>query len=106
MDAITALYAADCLFRSSPFRTPDEPRRYVEWAFADEERADAWFGEPIVQGERAAVPWWAVSEAAGGEESLAGVSMLRFDADGLVTEQLDYWNMEPGRHEPPDRVGR
>jgi hypothetical protein len=47
-----------------------------------------------------------VSTTSGGDESLAGVSMIRFDADGLVTEQLDYWNMEPGRHEPHEHFGR
>lgn len=52
------------------------------------------------------MPWWAVSTTSGGDESLAGVSMIRFDADGLVTEQLDYWNMEPGRHEPHEHFGR
>jgi hypothetical protein len=28
---------------------------------------------------------------AGGRERLAGVSLLRFDADGLVVEQRDVW---------------
>jgi len=27
----------------------------------------------------------------GGAEKLAGVSLLRFDADGLVVEQRDFW---------------
>jgi hypothetical protein len=27
----------------------------------------------------------------GGTEKLAGVSLLRFDADGLVVEQRDFW---------------
>ena len=49
------------------------------------------------------MPWWAVSTTTAGDESLAGVSILRFDADGLVAEQLDYWNAEPGRHEPHER---
>ncbi len=28
----------------------------------------------------------------GGAEDLAGVSLLRFRADGLVVEERDYWN--------------
>ena len=28
----------------------------------------------------------------GGTEELAGVSLLRFDPDGLVTEHRDFWN--------------
>ena len=106
VDAIAALYAPGAVHHSAPFREAGNPREYVEWAFSDEERADVWFGEPVVAGERAAVSWWAVSTTSAGDESLAGVSMLRFRADGLVTEQLDYWNMEPGRHEPHDAFDR
>ena len=106
VDAIAALYAPGAVHHSAPFREAGNPREYVEWAFSDEERADVWFGEPVVAGGRAAVPWWAVSTTSAGDESLAGVSMLRFRADGLVTEQLDYWNMEPGRHEPHDAFDR
>jgi ketosteroid isomerase-like protein len=105
VDAITALYADGAVHHSAPFRARGDLRAYVEWAFSDELRADVWFGEAIVAGDRAAVPWWAVSTTSGGDESLAGVSMLRFDADGLVTEQLDYWNAEPGRHEPHEAFG-
>ena len=106
VDAIAALYAEGAVHYSAPFREPGVPRRYVEWAFSDEERADVWFGEPVVTGDRAAVPWWAVSTTTAGDESLAGVSMIRFGPDGLVVEQYDYWNMEPGRHEPHDHFGR
>jgi SnoaL-like domain len=106
VDAIAGLYAEGAVHHSSPFREQGDVRSYVDWAFSDEERADVWFGDPVVSGDRAAVPWWAVSASSSGEESLAGVSMLRFGADGLVTEQLDYWNMEPGRHEPHARFGR
>jgi ketosteroid isomerase-like protein len=110
VDAIAALYAEEALHRSAPFRDPGRGpagvRAYVEWAFSDEERADVWFGEPIVAGDRAAVTWWAVSETGSGAETLAGVSVIRFDADGLVAEQDDYWNMEPGRHEPHEELDR
>ena len=30
--------------------------------------------------------------ADGNTEDLAGVSLLRFDSDGLVTEHRDFWN--------------
>jgi SnoaL-like domain len=106
VDAIAALYAEGAVHYSAPFRVPGDVRAYVEWAFSDEQRADVWFAEPIVEGDRAAVPWWAVSTTSGGEESLSGVSIIRFGPDGLVTEQLDFWNMEPGRHEPHAHFGR
>ena len=39
----------------------------------------------------AAVPWRAQTKLTdGGTEDLAGVSLLRFDTDGLVVEERDY----------------
>ena len=109
VDAIEALYAENAVHYSAPFREPGRGpsgvRAYVEWAFADEERAEVWFDEPVVAGDRAAVAWWAVSSTTGGDESLAGVSMLRFGTDGLVLDQHDYWNMEPGHHAPHAAFG-
>jgi hypothetical protein len=51
-----------------------------------------------VTGDRAAVEWWAVSEAKepGPIVTLAGASLIRFGADGLVREQYDYWNEQEG----------
>jgi hypothetical protein len=55
------------------------------------------FGEPICQDDRAAVDWWAViTNPAGEVETIAGVSLLRFGADGRVVEQRDVWASTPG----------
>ncbi|MBA3717592.1 MAG: nuclear transport factor 2 family protein [Actinobacteria bacterium] len=97
---IAELYSDGAVFRSAPFRDPQDPRAYADWAFADEDSADCWFGEPVVTGDRATVEWWAVSHSGGKEETLAGVSLLRFDGDGLVIEQRDYWHSQPGRRKP------
>ena len=59
--------------------------------FAEEESAQCQFGTPIVNGDQAAVPWSAQTRLKdGGTENLAGVSMLRFRADGLVEEERDF----------------
>ena len=63
---------------------------------------ECWFGEPIVSGDRAAVEWWGTWVESGGRITLAGTSVLRLDADGLVVEQRDYWNEVEGRSEPYD----
>ncbi|MCA1569213.1 MAG: nuclear transport factor 2 family protein [Chloroflexi bacterium] len=110
LDAIVALYAPDVVASSEPFREVDHGldgvRGYVSGAFADESDVRAWFGEPVVDGERAAVEWWAALREAGEEVTLAGTSVLRFDAHGLVVAQRDTWNMATGRREPPDGWGR
>jgi SnoaL-like domain len=91
-DEIVALYAEGAYFQSHPFRDPQAPRDYIEPTLAAEESAECEFDEPIVDGDRAAVAWSAETKLkAGGTEKLAGVSLLRFDADGLATEQRDFW---------------
>jgi hypothetical protein len=89
---ILALYDEGAYFQSHPFRDPQAPRDYIVPTFAEEESAECEFGEPVVDGDRAAVEWHSETKLKdGGTERLAGVSLLRFDADGLVVEQRDFW---------------
>jgi len=61
--------------------------------FAEEESAQCRFGAPIVDGDQAAVAWSAQTRLTdGATEDLAGVSLLRFRADGLVVEERDFWS--------------
>ena len=91
-DEIVALYAEGANFRSHPFRDAQAPRDYIVPTLGAEESAECEFREPIVSGDRAAVEWQAETKLKdGGTEKLAGVSLLRFDADGLVVEQRDFW---------------
>jgi len=89
VEAIVALYADDAFWQQNPFRDP-EPG-YLARVFEEEESAECEFGSPIVDGERAAVPWSAQTKlVSGGREELAGVSLLRFDVNGLVVEHRDF----------------
>jgi SnoaL-like domain len=91
---IVALYHDGALFLSSPSRPPEPPRDYVQRVFGEEESAECDFGEPVVDGDRAAVEWRATTRLRdGGAEELAGVSLLRFDGAGRVVEQRDFWNL-------------
>jgi len=100
-EPIAALYARDGVFVSHPFREPQAPADYAARAFSEEDWAEFRFGEPVVGDGCAAVEWWAVITYEGREQTLAGVSVLRFGSDGLVAEQRDYWAMEDGRRDPP-----
>jgi hypothetical protein len=109
-DEIAALYAGSAVFRSHPFREAREGasgvRDYAEWSFSEQDEAECRFGEPVWEGDRAAVEYWAVVSFQGRDETIVGTSMLRFGPDGLVTEQRDCWNAQEGRHEPPEGWGR
>jgi ketosteroid isomerase-like protein len=108
-EAIVGLYAPDALLSTEPFREPyagrDGVRAYVGRVFAEEEDPQVHVGAPIVEGARAAVPWWASLREDGVDTTLAGVSILRFDDAGLVTEQWDAWNVVRERRPPPEAWG-
>ena len=89
---ILGLYAEGATLQSHPFREPVAPAEYIDPTFGEEVSTECWFGEPLVDGDRAAVEWSAETRLKdGGTEKLAGISLLRFDADGLVVEQRDFW---------------
>ena len=104
VEAIAALYAEEALYRAYPFREPDRTiagvRRYLTENFGVEEEIECWFGRPVVGRDRAAVEWWATWIENGERLTLAGSTLLRFDADGLVVDHRDYWN-QVERREPP-----
>ena len=105
-DAAAALYRPDCVFRSAPFREPEPPIEYTRRVFPEARAENVHFGEPVEEGDRAAVEWWAVLVDSDGEaQTIAGCSMLRFDDEGLVAEARDYWHVEPARRDPPSGWG-
>ncbi len=103
-DAIAALYADDATYRALAFREPDRGlagvRRYLDDNFAAESEGECRFADPIASGDRAAVEWWASWLEEGALLTLAGTTVLRFDGEGRVVDQRDYWNETEGR-EPP-----
>ena len=89
---ILDLYAEGAFFQSHPFREPQQPRDYIVPTLEAESWADCQFLEPIVDGDRAVVEWRAETRLKDGSgEKLAGLSLLRFDENGLVVEQRDFW---------------
>jgi hypothetical protein len=108
-EPIVALYAPGAFFSSEPFRQAYRGaagvRSYVERVFAEEADVLVAVSPPIVDGDRASISWWASLREEGDDVTLAGSSILRFDADGLVVEQWDSWNALPERRDPPVSPG-
>lgn len=105
-EPMLACYAADALLSPEPFREPyrcrdDGVRAYVTRVLAEEDDPRVWMSEPIVDGDRASISWWASLREDGADATLAGTSVLRFDGDGLVVDQWDAWNQLAERREPP-----
>jgi hypothetical protein len=108
-ELVLILYAEEARLSTEPFRVPFEGRsgvrEYVSRVFAEEESPRVWVAEPIVDGDRAAISWWASMREDGADVSYAGTSNLRFDGDGLVLEQWDAWNTVAERRDAPDGPG-
>ena len=106
--AIAERYRADAPYRSHPFREPTSALGYTTWAFEDQSGVRFAFGAPVVDESthRAVVEYWAVITTADGrDETVAGTSVLRFDAEGLVEDHRDYWVVHEGALEPPAGFG-
>ena len=106
-EAIAALYAGDAVYRSHPVRDPEDGGAlgYTTRQFALESEIRCRFGEPIVDGDRAAVQWWASWIEAGDEVTIVGATVLRFDEDGLVVDHVDHWVETVGGREPYEGWG-
>ena len=106
-DLLQPIYTPEAVHRSHPFREPGNPIDYARWALAEEEgEPEVWMGEPLVSGDRAAIEWWAAVIENGKPVTLAGTSLIRFDTDGRVVEQHDYWGQTDGRVPPWPGWGR
>jgi SnoaL-like domain len=103
-EAAVALFTEDAVYRSSPFREPhlgsQGIRDYWTRATSTQEELDLHFGEPVVEGRKVVVEWWAIMRDQGAWITLPGCLLLRFADDGRCVELREYWHVEDGRHEP------
>jgi hypothetical protein len=104
VESIVALYADGVEYRALVLREPElgiaGVRAYLTRTFAEEDAIECRFGEPLAAGDRAGVEWWASWTEEGEDLTLAGVTLLRFDADGRVVDHRDYWNQVDRRERP------
>jgi hypothetical protein len=105
---IAALYREDAPYRSSALSDPQPggARGYLREQFAAEQSVECTFADPIADGAKAAVQWWASWIESGETNTLAGTTVLHFDDDGYVVDHVDYWLQAPGRHAPYPGWGR
>jgi hypothetical protein len=100
VESFLRLYAPAAGFRGA-FGGPEDAAAHMRRSFAvGDGRPEVWVGVPVVQGDRAAVEWWAVLGGDGGATTFAATAWLRFDPEGRVVEENDYWQSVTGRVEP------
>ncbi|HEX6580858.1 MAG TPA: hypothetical protein VF195_08300 [Actinomycetota bacterium] len=93
VDRIASRYQPDAPYRSHPFRDVSTARGYITEAFSEEELVRCWFGEPVVDGDRAAVEYWAILRSPdGGDVTIAGTfapPLRRERPGGRASGRLD-----------------
>ena len=109
-ERVVELFTDDAVYRSSPFREPHFGsagiRDYWTRATSTQEELDLRFGDPVVEGSKVVVEWWAIMRDEGAWITLPGCLLLRFAEDGRCEELREYWHVEDGRHEPHPGWGR
>ena len=109
-EAAVALFTEDAVYRSSPFREPHVGatgvRDYWTRATSTQEELDLRFGQPVVEGRKVVVEWWAIMRDEGAWITLPGCLLLRFAEDGRCEELREYWHVDDGKHEPPAGWGQ
>jgi hypothetical protein len=90
-DTFLELYAADATYRTA-LGEPESAREHMRRSLLlGDGEPEVWVGAPVVDGDRAVVEWRAALMIDGAPMTFAGAAFLRFSADGLVVDELDYW---------------
>lgn len=108
-EAAAELFTEDATYRSGIAREPHVGRAaigaYWREATASQSGISVRMGRPFVDGARVAVEWWATMNDGDQEVTLPGCLLLRFGEDGRCRSLREYWQLEPGRLEPPPDWG-
>ena len=108
--AVVGLFTEDAGYRSHPLRPVnaghDGIAAYWARATADQRDVRVRFGDPIADGDRVAVEWWATMTADGAPATLVGCLLLSFAADGRCRALRECWHVAGEILDPPAGWGR
>jgi ketosteroid isomerase-like protein len=108
-DAASRLFTEDATYREQPFEAPFVGRGAIRdyWArvTASQTSVELRYGQPVVNGNRLAVEWWANLQTSDGPLTLAGEFLLLFAENGNCRELREYWVLTQERVEPPPGWG-
>lgn len=109
--AVGQLFTDDAVYQEIP---GDEARTYTGrqaiqqyWRTITAGQSDvtAHHGEPLVQGDRAAVELWITLQAGGKWMTIVETNVLHFAQNGQVRRNVEYWTLRDGNFAPPPGWG-
>jgi hypothetical protein len=109
-DEVVDLFTPDASYRSSVFREPflgsHAIRQHWQRGAGGQHVVAIRMGWPILTDDRVAVEWWTTMLGPDeGETTLPGFLLLRFALDGRCQDLWEYWQVQPGRQDPPTGWG-
>jgi ketosteroid isomerase-like protein len=108
--AVLGLFTEDAGYRSHPLRPVnaghDAIAAYWTRATADQRDVRVRFGDPVVDGDRVAVEWWATMTADGDPVTLVGCLLLTFAPDGRCRDLRECWHEVEELVDPPADWGQ
>jgi uncharacterized protein (TIGR02246 family) len=109
--AVGQLFTDDAVYQEIP---GDEARTYTGrqaiqqyWRTITAGQSDVTtrYGEPLIQGDRAAVELWITLQAGGKWMTIVETNVLDFAPGGQVRRNVEYWTLRDGNFAPPPGWG-
>jgi hypothetical protein len=105
-DEVVDLFTPEASYRSSVFREPylgsDAIRQYWRRGAGTQREVAVLMGRPIITDDRVTVERrTTMIDPDEGEIILSGCLLLRFATDGRCHDLWEYWQVQPGRQDPP-----
>lgn len=109
-EGVVGLFTPDAIYRSGPFRPAAHGsaaiRAYWIRSTGAQRQIRVVAGEPVIEGNRAAVEWWASWTEEGRPVTLPGCMVVRLTLEGRCEELREYWQFEQAERPVPDGWGR
>lgn len=105
--AVGRLFTRDAVYQEVPgdagrtFVGRTAIRKYWRAITRGQSHVTARHGEPVIQGDRAAVELWITLRGGGKWMTIVETNVMTFDRNARVSRNAEYWTLRQGRFAPP-----
>ncbi|WP_052423403.1 nuclear transport factor 2 family protein [Nonomuraea candida] len=105
--AVGKLFTRDAVYQEVPgddsrtFVGREAIRKYWRGITKGQSQVTTRYGEPVIQGDRAAVELWITLKGGGKWMTIIETNVMTFDRHGQVSRNAEYWTLRQGKFAPP-----
>jgi predicted SnoaL-like aldol condensation-catalyzing enzyme len=104
-----SIFTEDATYRSNIFEPPHTGQQgvvdYWSGVTSTQSEIEVRMGRPIADGNRVSVEFWTKMKNEGADITLPGCLLLEFAEDGRCRRLHEYYEIAPGRLDPPEEWG-